>query len=122
LFDALCSPILIDAQVYQDNDSRIPDNTLIALRYLSRSKKYINVMLNKGLIQNNYNSVHCVRKVPVRTDVIFVELVKKYGQSHPTTICRDIPNEYIPYLNAPKNIPRKPGFTMSKKSIVIWRF
>jgi len=63
-----------------------------------------------------------VRRVPIQTDVIFVELAKKHGFSHITTIHRDIPNKYIPYVNAPENIPGKLGPTMSKESIVIWRF
>ena len=63
-----------------------------------------------------------VRRVPIQTDVIFVELAKKYGFNHITTIHRDIPNKYIPYLNAPENIPGKLGPTMSKENIVIWRY
>lgn len=76
------------------------------------------------------NESHCcyvlanrtVRRVPIRTDIIFVELAKKYGMKHQTTVYRDIPNKYIPLVNAPENIPGKLGPTMSKESIVVWKY
>ena len=63
-----------------------------------------------------------VKRVPIQTDVVFTEIAKKYKMKHLTTVYRDIPNKYIPYLNAPENIPGKLGATMSKESIVVWKY
>ncbi len=63
-----------------------------------------------------------VRRVHIQSDIVFDELAKQYGLKHLTTVYRDIPNKYIPYLNAPENIPGKLGPTMSKESIVIWKY
>jgi site-specific DNA-methyltransferase (cytosine-N4-specific) len=63
-----------------------------------------------------------VRRVPIQTDIVFTELAKKYKMQHLTTLYRDIPNKYIPLVNAPENIPGKLGPTMSKESIVVWKY
>lgn len=63
-----------------------------------------------------------VRRVPIQTDIIFNELAQEYGMKHVTTIYREIPNKYIPLVNAPENIPGKLGPTMSKESIVVWKY
>jgi DNA modification methylase len=63
-----------------------------------------------------------VRRVPIQTDIVFTELARKYKMQHLTTLYRDIPNKYIPLVNAPENIPGKLGPTMSKESIVVWKY
>ena len=83
--------------------------------------------ISKAMIPNESHCCYVlanrtVRRVPIQTDIIFVEIAKKYGLKHLTTIYRDIPNKYIPYLNAPENIPGKLGATMSKESIVVWKY
>lgn len=76
------------------------------------------------------NESHCcyvvanrtVRRVPILTDEIFVEMGKKYGLEHLKTLYREIPSKHMPLVNAPENIPGKQGFTMTKESIVIWKY
>lgn len=63
-----------------------------------------------------------VRRVPIQTDTIFIELGRKYGLEHLVTFHREIPNKYIPLVNAPENVSGKLGATMSKESIVVWKF
>ena len=63
-----------------------------------------------------------VKRVPVPCDIIFTELAAEYKMKHLTTLYRDIPNKYIPLVNAPENIPGKLGATMSKESIVVWKY
>lgn len=63
-----------------------------------------------------------VKRVPVPCDTIFVEMAEKFKMRHQITIHREIPNKYIPLVNAPENIPGKLGNTMSKESIVVWKY
>lgn len=63
-----------------------------------------------------------VRRVSIPTDEIFVEMGRKYNLKHLTTLHRDIPNKHIPLVNAPENIPGLKGTTMTKESIVIWKY
>jgi len=62
-----------------------------------------------------------VRRVKVPTDQIFVELAQKYGLKHVVTFRREIPNKYIPHVNAPENVRGFKGETMTKESIVVWK-
>ncbi len=76
------------------------------------------------------NQSHCcyivanrtVRRVPILTDEILVEMGKKYGLEHVKTLYREIPSKHMPLVNAPENIPGKQGATMTKESIVIWKY
>ena len=63
-----------------------------------------------------------VKRVPVPCDAIFIEIARKYHLRHVTTFYREIPNKYIPLVNSPENIPGKLGPTMSKESIVVWKY
>jgi DNA modification methylase len=63
-----------------------------------------------------------VRRVKIPTDEIFVEIGRKYGLQYITTFRRDIPNKYMSHVNAPENIPGQLGSTMTKESIVIWKY
>lgn len=63
-----------------------------------------------------------VRRVKVPADVIFTELAENHGFKHLTTFYREIPNKYIPHVNAPENIPGKLGATMTNESIVVWKY
>jgi len=76
------------------------------------------------------NQSHCcfvvanrtVRRVKIPTDRIIVELGKKYGLKHKDTIYRTIANKAMSTKNAPENIRDLAGNTMTKESIVVWRF
>jgi site-specific DNA-methyltransferase (cytosine-N4-specific) len=63
-----------------------------------------------------------VRRIKVPADIIFTELAENHGFKHMTTFYRDIPNKYIPHVNAPENIPGKLGATMTNESIVVWKY
>ena len=76
------------------------------------------------------NQSHCcfvvanrtVRREKIPTDVICVELAKKYGFTHIDTIYRSIPNKAMAERNAPENIVDYTGHTMTKESIIIWEY
>ena len=76
------------------------------------------------------NQSHCcfvvanrtVRREKIPTDVICVELAKKYGFKHIDTIYRSIPNKAMAERNAPENIVDYTGHTMTKESIIIWEY
>ena len=63
-----------------------------------------------------------VRREKIPTDVICVELAKKYGFKHVDTIYRTIANKAMSLKNAPENIVNFSGNTMTKESIVIWDY
>ena len=63
-----------------------------------------------------------VRREKIPTDVICVELAKKYGLKHVDTIYRTIANKAMSLKNAPENIVNFSGNTMTKESIVIWDY
>ena len=63
-----------------------------------------------------------VRREKIPTDVICVELAKKYGFKHVDTIYRTIANKAMSLKNAPENIVNFSGKTMTKESIVIWEY
>ena len=63
-----------------------------------------------------------VRREKIPTDVICVELAKKYGYKHVDTIYRTIANKAMSLKNAPENIVNFSGNTMTKESIVIWEY
>ena len=63
-----------------------------------------------------------VRREKIPTDVICVELAKKYGFKHVDTIYRTIANKAMSLKNAPENIVNFSGNTMTKESIVIWKY
>ena len=63
-----------------------------------------------------------VRREKIPTDVICVELAKKYGFKHVDTIYRTIANKTMSLKNAPENIVNFSGNTMTKESIVIWEY
>lgn len=60
-----------------------------------------------------------VRRVTIPTDVITTELGHKHGLCVVDTIERAIPNKVMPSANAPENITKAPGKTMTKESILI---
>jgi len=76
------------------------------------------------------NKSHCcfvvanrtVRRIKIPTDQIIVELGKKYGLKHVDTIYRTIANKAMAIKNAPENISDVTGETMTKESIVIWKY
>ncbi len=63
-----------------------------------------------------------VRRVKIPTDEIIVELAKKYGFTHTQTIYRTIANKAMSSKNAPENISDQVGETMTRESIVIWKY
>jgi len=63
-----------------------------------------------------------VRREKIPTDVICVELAKKYGFKHVDTIYRTIANKTMSNTNAPENIVNFKGDTMTRESIIIWKY
>ena len=64
-----------------------------------------------------------VRREKIPTDVICVELAKKYGFKYVDTISRTIANKAMSLKNAPENIVYfNKSNTMTKESIVIWEY
>ena len=63
-----------------------------------------------------------VRREKIPTDIICVELAKKYGFKHVDTIYRTIANKAMSLKNAPENIVNFSGNTMTKESIIIWEY
>jgi site-specific DNA-adenine methylase len=63
-----------------------------------------------------------VRRVPILTDMILVEMAKKHGFEHIKTVYRRIPTKRIPWKNAPENMPGLKGETISQEAIIMWRF
>jgi len=63
-----------------------------------------------------------VRRVKIPTDQIIIELGKKNGLEHEDTIYRTIANKAMSIKNAPENITDFAGETMTKESIVIFKF
>jgi DNA modification methylase len=76
------------------------------------------------------NQSHCcfvvanrtVRRIKIPTDQIIVELGKKHGLKYENTIYRTIANKAMAVKNAPENIADFTGETMTKESIVIWKY
>ena len=76
------------------------------------------------------NQGHCcfvvanrtVRRIKIPTDQIIVELGKKYGLKYYDTIYRTIANKAMAVKNAPENIVDFTGETMTRESIVIWKY
>jgi len=62
-----------------------------------------------------------VKRLPVHTDKILVQLSKKYDFKHLATFPRYIPNKLIPYKNAPENVLNQAGSTMGEEKIVMFR-
>jgi hypothetical protein len=63
-----------------------------------------------------------VKRVQIPSDIILIELGKKYGFRHIITKQRNIPNKHMPSENAPENIESIKGKTMSKENIIIWDY
>lgn len=63
-----------------------------------------------------------VRRVVIPTDKITVELGNKYGFRVEEIIPRNIPNKVMPSKNAPENISKETGHTMTQESIIIMRY
>ena len=63
-----------------------------------------------------------VKRFQIPSDIILIELGKKYEFSHITTKQRNIPNKHMPSENAPENIEFIKGKTMSKENIIIWKY
>ena len=63
-----------------------------------------------------------VKRVQIPSDIILIELGKKYGFKHLTTKQREIPNKHMPSENAPENIESIKGKTISKENIIIWDY
>lgn len=63
-----------------------------------------------------------VKRIKVHTDDILVELGKKHGFDYLTTFYREIPGKVMPLQNAPENEADMKGETMSKESIVVWKY
>lgn len=76
------------------------------------------------------NDSHCcfvvanrtVRRIKIPTDQIIVELGKKYGLKYEDTKYRTIANKAMAVKNAPENITDFTGETMTRESIVIWKY
>ena len=62
-----------------------------------------------------------VRRVIIPTDLIIIELGMKYGFKVDKIIQRSIPNKSMPSKNAPENITKDTGKTMTRESIIIMR-
>jgi len=60
-----------------------------------------------------------VKRIPIHTDKILVQLALKYGFKHIATYPRMIPTKVLPFKNAPENISNKAGRMMSEERIVI---
>lgn len=63
-----------------------------------------------------------VKRVKVPTDQILIELGKKHGFVEPKRFHREIPSKAMPWLNAPENEVDMKGETISKESIVVWKY
>ncbi len=63
-----------------------------------------------------------VRRVPIPTDQISIELAAKHGFKHVETIYRTIANKAMATKNAPENVSNFSGETMTRESIVIWKY
>ena len=63
-----------------------------------------------------------VRRVVIPTDLITMELGNKYGFRVDKVIQRSIPNKAMPSKNAPENISKNTGNTMTRESVIIMRF
>jgi len=63
-----------------------------------------------------------MRRVRIPTDIILIELSKRYGFKHIKTIYREIPTKRIPWENAPENISGLKSKTINKESIIIWKY
>ena len=63
-----------------------------------------------------------VRRVKIPTDDIIIELGVKHGLKHVDTIYRTIANKAMAVKNAPENISEVTGETMTRESIVIWKY
>ena len=63
-----------------------------------------------------------VRRVVIPTDLITMELGLKHGFKIDKVIERNIPNKSMPAKNAPENITKDPGKTMTRESIIIMRY
>ena len=63
-----------------------------------------------------------VRRVVIPTDLITMELGMKYGFKINKIIERNIPNKAMPSKNAPENITKDTGNTMTRESIIIMKY
>ena len=63
-----------------------------------------------------------VRRVIIPTDLITIELRMKYGFKVDKIIQRNIPNKSMPSKNAPENITKETGDTMTRESVLIMRY
>ena len=63
-----------------------------------------------------------VRRVVIPTNQITIELASKYGFKVDRIIQRGIPNKAMPTKNAPENISKETGDTMTRESVIIMRF
>ncbi len=63
-----------------------------------------------------------VRRVVIPTDLITIELGRKHGFKVKNIIQRDIPNKAMPSKNAPENISKETGKTMTRESVIIMKY
>ncbi len=63
-----------------------------------------------------------VRRVVIPTDLITIELAMKYGFKVDKIIQRSIPNKAMPSKNAPENITKETGKTMTRESVIIMKY
>jgi len=63
-----------------------------------------------------------MRRIPIPTDIILVELAQKYGFKHVKTIYRKIPTKRLPWKNAPENIPGVKASTINAEAIIVWKY
>lgn len=63
-----------------------------------------------------------VRRVVIPTDLITIELGSKYGFKIDKIIQRSIPNKAMPSKNAPENITKEIGNTMTRESVIIMKY
>ena len=62
-----------------------------------------------------------VKRIPIQTDKILIDLCKKYHFKHIVTYPRYIPIKLMPRKNAPENLKKNSGKTMIEEKIVIFR-
>ncbi len=133
-------------KIGNDLGSEILNNTLDKVRKndieLTKNKKPCRAEavysffydLDKCLDEISHNLVpknsHCcfvvanrtVRRVVMPTDLITMELGGKYGFKVDKIIQRGIPNKAMPSKNAPENISKDTGDTMTRESVILMRY
>ena len=63
-----------------------------------------------------------VRRTIIPTDLITIDLGMKYGFKIDKIIQRNIPNKSMPSKNAPENIAKETGNTMTRESVIVMKY